>query len=331
MSSVTEKEARKGLFNALEADGTVSRGAFERNGEVLEFVGETLDVQGSIWIHREGIESVTKPPDLCGVCSPPEDVEGFEIASRGVSDPEADWYLRTHGIPYDDTSFLYPIEKSHRVIECSNCAGKGTIECHACGGDGEDVCRGCDGTGREEEQRACEVCSGEANPECTQCGGNGHVYIVEDCWSCNGTGTERCATCRGSGHDVCGDCLKSGVNHRYDGHRRQLSVEWTVVGLPQFWEEESSGSFSEILMELDWGTGVLEAKWEHDALVEVEMKSVEVGVLKLRYGDTEYFGMQMNCAGHEGFVFHPETGSIETSLRRKLGDVRRRLSPWNLF
>jgi len=323
--SVTRDDALDCLYTTFGQDGLISREAFERAGEVAQFVPCRLDIEGTTWISWKGGKSKTKTATECEVCEPTEQLQTIRNSGYQTEHRDVFAYIGNNDVPFGDTAIAVPIDDTHRLKECSDCTGTGEIDCTDCGGEGEEPCRRCDGRGRKEERRSCQVCDGGELSDCPQCDGQGDVILVHECRWCNGSGTERCFRCHGDGYIDCETCAGEGHLHEYEIFERKFKVQWYIDGLPDFWGTDDRDSFGKTMAELDWDPDAFEFQRQNKTMTKASVDSVRVGVLDLRYEDEEYHAMCVADPERKCFIFDPETGPIETSYRRKFRDLRRRL------
>ena len=324
---ITRVGATEALYETFESDGNlISKSAFDRNGEILEYEICQLEIEGRIKIQSGGrVDRSTGRWD-CPICqSDDRTTRTTNLVSE--YDIEVDMraanYVRKHAPFYQKTSFLLPV--SHDVRPCPNCVGSGDIYCADCNGSGEKNCRQCDGTGLAEQKKQCHLCAGEGIPNCPQCEGTGVVYVFEDCGACHGKGTEDCGSCKGKGSERCRKCTGAGKKHHYRGYSKKIEPEWYIQGLPSFWETGDHVTTGETVAELDYNKEIFEMTFSNDSFATISGPSAEAGAFKISYGTSEYHAMLVDNGNTRSVIFDPAIGPLNTSIGRRFHDLRSRL------
>eukprot|EP00007_Cunea_sp_BSH-02190019_P007473 CAMPEP_0174230438 /NCGR_PEP_ID=MMETSP0417-20130205/1211_1 /TAXON_ID=242541 /ORGANISM="Mayorella sp, Strain BSH-02190019" /LENGTH=339 /DNA_ID=CAMNT_0015308133 /DNA_START=117 /DNA_END=1136 /DNA_ORIENTATION=+ len=99
--------------------------------------------------------------------------------------PPAPWEI--HAVPnslFCNEKRQLEVPHTSTVLDCFDCARRGTVTCKSCTGNGRTRCPHCYGKGTLAQGGRCVYCHGRGNVECTPCRGDGFV---------------QCATCAGNG------------------------------------------------------------------------------------------------------------------------------------
>jgi hypothetical protein len=77
------------------------------------------------------------------------------------------------------------------VVDCFDCARRGTITCKRCRGDGRRPCDACRGSRQNAQGQRCMFCQGTGTSNCGECSGQGFIT----CGTCGGNGLVRRYAC----------------------------------------------------------------------------------------------------------------------------------------
>ncbi len=90
-----------------------------------------------------------------------------------------------------------------KLVDCSQCAGRGILICASCDGEGSTTCSSCLGVARADcricsgtgvlNEQTCTACDGSGKKKCQFCGG-----LRPGCGQCAGLGYSNCQSCRGA-------------------------------------------------------------------------------------------------------------------------------------
>lgn len=288
---------------------SISSGAFQRHGKIV--AAEKNDIAFNIHIKTLDTERsyLSAPASECLICNKTIPTRFEDIVLQA---------------PFDmKNSYSRLQEATHRKSHCTNCESTGQVMCNTCHGNRNLICPECDSGGKiasAEDYPSCGE-SSSSSSESLDCQDDGHTTTVVECTNCNGKGELVCTDCSGTGDIDCPECMGAGNLHTYYKLDYKIKRDVTIDKLPTFW----GGSEIEIATQFDWDKEDLQVLSSSSRAVEIETVEHCVGFVSL-----EYLGERYNAAlflDKDDFdgMWDPATGHPETSVRRKLTDLRSRM------
>ena len=309
--NINKKVAKEYIQEDLDSrSGAVSYDAIERNASNIEYT--TSDIK---FLVRGSETSLTntilnKRPGKCPVCDP----EMLPVTSMSESFQQS---------PFKNSpQFCMPISDTHTKIKCEECGGTGDVFCNFCGGSGFEECGYCSGNGYQEMQEPGEAWGGElSSANCQVCGGSGKVEYRKSCGSCDGTGSESCFDCNGDGRNPCQHCDETGYRHEYEAETSRIHRVIHGYGLPKAW--------SDVHREVAEALKLPHQKVTTDAnSYELFTEKVSASFFSFKYGDNIHNVVTIITNNCPKVFWHPKNRHPETTYRRKLVDVKSRISVW---
>jgi len=286
----------------------ISSDAFRRQGKIITVEEKRLRFNINIKTIDTERRHIGTPASECQICNGtyPEKFEDIVLQA-----------------PFDMTnSYARLQEATHGKSLCMNCESTGKVMCNNCRGNNNLACPECDSTGRIIRAEDCPSCDGSSlsGSECPDCQNDDTATIIE-CPNCNGKGNLVCTDCDGEGDVNCSECMGAGNLHTYYKLEYKVKRDVKVDELPAFWE----GSAVEIATQIDWDREDLQVLTSSSRAVEIETVDHRVGFVSLEYLGDRYNAVLFLDESNLDGIWDPETGHPETSVRRKLTDLKSRI------
>jgi hypothetical protein len=289
--------------------GAVSGDAFERHGTIESTTPGVLGFGIGVTVEETNPGVSLIAPSNCPICSNQRIESLFEyVKNRPFSS------LGTHTIPATDT---------HDETPCNGCRKTGEIFCRKCSGNGQVVCSECDGSGSQRIRRDCENCGGEEPylRECVRCDETGKVWDTEPCSECQGQRKLTCPSCTGDGKVVCKNCDGSGFRHRYEVTEFSLNRDIQANTLPDSWTDDHHS----VGKKLPWETDQLIFDTANSNEIYIQTDTLNTVYITVEYGEDSYNAAIVEWLEDNRVIWDPKIEFPQTSIRRKLGDIKSRL------